>query len=157
VKVEIDQSGKIEETNKDTILAFSNKIKGAVEIKRKAKRQLLEIFRRSGQPKLFVYRTFAAGIFLLLEPYLKEIASIAIDVEWTGKERLICDIFFEFWQKSGARNKPEIVFQHLGKNSPAHILARESYRNKNRRKNLRKLSLQQICRLAVKNDRGLVE
>lgn len=165
MKIEIDQSGKIEETNKNTILAFSNGEKNVIVITANIKRQLQEIFRRQGQPKLFIYRTFTAGIFLLVKPYLGKITDITIDIEWTGKERLISDIFSEFIQKNNLPEKPILHFQLLGKESKAHILAWNIYKalvrksKKMQKPKIRKLTFKQLFSLAlkfpIKKDRGL--
>lgn len=127
MKIEIDQSGKIEETNKNTIIAFSNGSHATVLISSNTKRQLLKIFRNQGEPKIFIYRVFTAGVFLLIKPYLSSITTIIIDIEWFGKERLISDIFFEFMHKNKLLQKPDIYFRSIGKDSPAHILALKTY------------------------------
>jgi len=161
MKVEIDQSGKIEETNKNTILAFSNGKNDVVVIKSKTKRQLLEMFRRIGQPKLFIYRTFTAGIFLLVEPYLPFLTTISIDTEWLGKDRLISDIFSEFLQKKKVLYKPTITFCFVGKNSPAHILAWSTYKSfsqkKPHKRKIRALSLEKLASLALKSPQKKTE
>jgi len=46
MKIEIDQSGKIEETNVDTVIALSNGVKFSVRIHRRTKRRLQEEFRK---------------------------------------------------------------------------------------------------------------
>jgi len=154
MKVEIDQSGKIEETNKNTVLAFSNGKHGVVLIRSKTKRQLLEMFRRIGKPKLFIYRTFTAGIFLLVEPYITSLSTIAIDTEWLGKDRLISDIFSEFVQKRKVLHKPNITFCFVGKNSPVHILAWITYKSlvqkKPLKRKIRTLSMEKLASLALK-------
>ncbi|MCG2700747.1 hypothetical protein L6267_01100 [Candidatus Parcubacteria bacterium] len=68
MKIEIDQSGKIENTGKDTIIAFSNGSFGSISISAKDKREIQRIFRKIGKPRVFVYRVFAVLIFLLINP-----------------------------------------------------------------------------------------
>jgi len=48
---EIDQSGKIEDTSKDTVLCISNGYYLSVKLKAKTKRQLQKIFRKNGQTR----------------------------------------------------------------------------------------------------------
>jgi len=81
MKVQIDQSWKIENTNKDTILAFANSKTHAIRIPAKVKKDIQTQFRLVGMPKLFIYRTFRAGVFLLVKDYLDEITDIVITFE----------------------------------------------------------------------------
>ena len=71
--IEIDQSGKIENTSKNTVIAFSNEIFGSILVKAKDKREIQKIFRKIGKPRIFVYRLFAILIFLLIKNHLKKI------------------------------------------------------------------------------------
>lgn len=119
MRVEIDQSGKIEDTSKDTILAFSNKIWSAIVIPAKVKRQIQEIFRRQGKPKIFVFRTFAAGIILLIKNYQKQITDVQIDTEYPGNEAVIKDIVVQMLREQGIP-EPNIYFGRIGKKSMAH-------------------------------------
>ncbi len=61
----IDQSGKIEQTNKNTILCFSNNIHDTIIIKARSKRQLQEIFRRNGQIRNYILFTFSEVFYLI--------------------------------------------------------------------------------------------
>jgi len=54
MRVEIDQSGKIEDKSKVTIIAFSDGVSFSVKIPGRVKRQLQEEFRRRGEPQLFI-------------------------------------------------------------------------------------------------------
>jgi len=63
MKIEIDQSGKIEDTSKNTIIAFSNGKFKSIFISAREKRELQKFFRRIGKPRIFVYRVFAILIF----------------------------------------------------------------------------------------------
>jgi len=120
MKVEIDQSGRIEETNRDTIIAFSNEKQFSVQIPAKVKRQLLEAFRRWGKPKTFKYRTFALGVSILLQKsgISAKNLSLIIDNEYPGHENSIKDII-----RSKFDPKIEIDFESIGKKSKAHYAA----------------------------------
>ena len=161
MRIQIDQSGKIEETNKNTILAYSNGKNDVVLIKSATKRQLLDKFRRIGQPKLFIYRTFAAGLYLLLKPNISELNSISIDTEWLGKNRLIKDIFSEILQKQKVKSKPDIYFVFVGKSSPAHVLAWNTYKSvkqkKKRKFKIRTLDFTSLALLALKSPQKKTE
>jgi|SRR3990167_130932 len=113
----IDQSGKIEQTNKDTILCISNDGWDAVTIKANIKRQTQEIFRRHGQTRNFVLFTFSAGLAILIKRNLKN-THIIIDREYYGKEPVIKEIVLEILQRS--KKIPEIRFEFIGKKPLAH-------------------------------------
>ncbi|HLF18836.1 MAG TPA: hypothetical protein VI749_08100 [Candidatus Omnitrophota bacterium] len=114
---QIDQSGKIEATSKNTILCLSNDEWIAVKIEAKAKRQLQEIFRRNGQPRNFVLFTFSAGLAILLDR-TKHISRIMVDQEYYGKEAVIKNIVLKMLKH---REGPlEINFGNIGKKALAH-------------------------------------
>ena len=58
MKIEIDQSGKIENTSRLTILAYSNKTSKSILITAKDKKTIQSLFRRINQPKIFIYKLF---------------------------------------------------------------------------------------------------
>jgi len=120
--LEIDQSGKIEQTNKNTILCLSNKKWYALFIPARVKRQIQEIFRRNGQVRNFVLFTFCAGLALLLKE-VKPKAKVIIDEEYYGKGAIIKNILQELLSKM--KHLPIIEFRRIGKRSSAHILAKE--------------------------------
>lgn len=131
VSRQIDQSGKIEQTNKDTVLCFSNDTWFSVLIKARTKRQIQEIFRRNGQIRNYVLFTFSAGISILIRSATSPIPTkntsttvtkIVIDLEYSGKDSVIKEIITEI-QKSG-KKLPEIEFGHVGKESKAHFRAK---------------------------------
>lgn len=151
MKIEIDQSWKIEKTNKATVLAFSNKKSFALKIPSKIKRQLQEMFRRQGQPTLFVYRTFAAGIFLLIKDHLKKITYIVIDIEYPGKEPLIKEILLELLRKYKLK-EPEIAFKRIGEKPKVHYAAHNVFTGKKKADKI--VSFEELRELVIKKDRG---
>jgi len=67
MRIEIDQSWKIERTNKDTIIAFSNEEKGSLKITAEVKRSaFVYLEEKFGRTKLNVFRIFAAAVVLLI-------------------------------------------------------------------------------------------
>lgn len=133
MKIEIDQSGRIEETNRDTVIAFSNEKQFSIRIPARIKRQLLEVFRRRGKPKLFKYKVFALGIAILLRrsKISPKNLSLVIDDEYPGHEGTITDII---WSRFDP--EVEINFRSISKNSPAHEMAYYTYK-KERKENVR--------------------
>lgn len=115
---QIDQSGKIEQTNKDTVLCLANDEWDAVTIKARIKRQLQEIFRRNGQPKNYVLFVFCAGLSLLIERNINK-PMIVIDREYFGKEGVIKEILIEMLKDN--KSIPEISFGNIGRRVQAHL------------------------------------
>jgi hypothetical protein len=128
--VQVDQSGKIEDTRVQTVLAFSNQISYAILIPAPVKRKCVQILRRQ-YPKAFYLRLFSASLFLLLKDYLDRLNLITIDIEYMGKEETIKGILLDLIRKTHpGYPKDTIIFQRVGKRSPAHKKAIETYRGK---------------------------
>lgn len=122
--IEIDQSGKIENTSKNTVIAFSNDIFGSILISAKDKRELQKIFRKIGKPKMFIYKLFAILIFLLIEKYLYQIKQIVIDEEYSGQFSLIKNLLLqEIRKKQPNFLTDNINIRRIGKKSKAHYVA----------------------------------
>lgn len=147
MKFDVDQSGKIEKTNKNTILAFSNDIQYSVCIPGKVKRQLKEAFRKQGRVRVFIYRTFAAGIVLLIKDHLRKIDLLNIDREYPGHEKLIEDMILEMLKKL-RRKQPQINFRQIGKRAKAHYIAYGTAIQK--RKPSKIITLKEIVDLVLK-------
>ncbi len=109
---EIDQSGKIEKTSKDTILCLSNGKWDAVIIKAKTKRQIQEIFRRNGQIRNYILFTFSTILSILLRRN-KELGQVMVDTEYFGKDAIIKNIVLEIL--SDITQIPDIHFGFVGK------------------------------------------
>lgn len=124
--IEIDQSGRIEETQRNTVIALAGKnFSFSALFKRTIKRKIKKIFQLQGKPKLFAIRTFACVLVLLIKKTKIKPQLLIIDVEYPGHEQTIKDII---WQYLGY--KPEIKFKKIGKNSPAHKKAYFTYKRK---------------------------
>ncbi len=115
---QIDQSVRIEETNKDTIIGLADeKSLFTVCISAKIKRSIQEKFRRNGQPKQFMICVFTAGILIAIKKSNLSIHHILIDIEYPGYESKI-QLYIE-------KILPNISvhFSAIGKKSPAHFAA----------------------------------
>lgn len=124
MKIEIDQSNKIEQTNKDSVVSFSNNIFGCVLIRAKDKREIEKVFQRTGKPKIFVYKLFAILIFILIKEHLRKIDEIVIDKEYPGKDNLIKSFLMREIKKVRPDFLPQaIIFKQIGKKSRAHFVA----------------------------------
>ena len=121
---QIDQSGKIEDTSKDTVLALAGKnIVYSIRILAKSKRQLQIFFADRKEPKLFVYKTFSVGVFILLNAYNMNISSAIIDREYIGHEQLLSTMINKLLHRFDIGSRIKVSFGTIGKKSPAHILA----------------------------------
>lgn len=130
MNIEIDQSGKIEETHRDAILAFSNGKSKMISISARTKRKLQDVFRQIGRPKDFIISTFTIAIFLLIKDDLKQINQIVIDIEYPGYEKLITKILDKIFLDHKVNNQPDILFSLVGRESRSHIKAITVFRKK---------------------------
>lgn len=128
VIIEIDQSGKVEETAKDTVVAFANEIKKSIRLPKREKRKLQKFFREIGRPRMFSYQVFVTLIFLLIRSYVARLDRIVIDVEYPGQEQLLRNLLAEKIRVIYPDfDRRIIVFQQIGKGSPAHDHAWATY------------------------------
>lgn len=127
--IEIDQSGKVEETAKDTVVAFANGIVKSIKLPRREKRKLQKFFRDIGKGKFFVPKVFSVLIFVLIRPYIPKLERIIIDEEYSGYEHLIRNLICELVRiKNPKFESDRIVFKQIGKKSPAHHVAYRTFR-----------------------------
>jgi len=150
---QIDQSGKIEQTNKDTVIAYSNSTKRAVLIPRKLKRLVQEVFRLHGFTRLFIYYLFSVGIYYLLKDLKKE-SEVIIDTEYPGREKLIGGLVNSLLEKNfkAAHN---ISFARIGNTPPAHYADKDVFDKK--KKPDQTLTLEDIIKAIKKTDGRLKE
>ncbi len=128
--VEVDQSGKIEDTRVDTVLAFSDGMNYAILIPAKVKRIVTEQLRGRDKTKRGItLLLFSACLFLLLRDHLKQIERVTIDVEYLGKDADIRgNLLYHIYRHGLMLHKDQIAFRPLGKRSPAHTRALAIYR-----------------------------
>ncbi len=145
---QIDQSGKIEQTEKDTVIAYANDGQRAILIPRKLKRRVQESFRLHGMTSVFIYFLFSVGITYLLYE-LEEIQHITIDEEYSGKEdliqRMVRSLLKEF-------DKPlhDIRFARIGNTPRVHYAAKDVFDKK--RKPDRILTMEDVIEALKKTD-----
>ncbi len=119
---QIDQSGKIEQTERNTVIACINSHQITIFLRKSEKRKLQQIFISLEMKKFFPYLTFAALLALLIKK-LKPKTKIIIDKEYFGHEKLIEDKVKIYLEQLGEKSLPQIEFGHVGKLSKAHNLA----------------------------------
>jgi len=119
---QIDQSGKIEQTSKNTVIACTNGTNTTILLKKSEKRRLQKDFKDMGVPKLFIPLTFAVLIALLINR-VKPTHKVIVDREYTGYEKFIGEKIADYLNHLGMKNQPNVLFSHVGKLSRAHKLA----------------------------------
>ncbi len=124
-EVEIDQSGKVERTQTDTVLALADGQAYAIRIPATVKRAALARLRQKGKSATVSYlRLFAAGLYLLVAGRLSSLERMVIDTEYTGQDANIRGMLLRLVRRAEADYPAErIVFRQVGKDSPAHALA----------------------------------
>jgi len=129
MKIYIDQSGKIETTNRFTVIAYANGRNKAITISSIEKRKLQQTFRSAGKPEMFIFKTFAILMYLLIKDDLQKITCIVIDREYFGRESLIKKYLIELIRHGGDTfDANDIHFTEIGKKSSAHNAAISVFR-----------------------------
>jgi hypothetical protein len=132
VKVEIDQSGRVEWTQKPTVLALANGTHFSVLISAKEKRILLMNLEQNKQGRSKTMQrvlVFATLLFILLKEHIDKLDQIVIDDEYQGHAPTIKEHVLNLFRRHKKRIDPQIVvFQRIGKHSPAHDLAISVFR-----------------------------
>jgi len=123
--IEVDQSVKIEDTRRDSILAFSDHLSGAIRVPARVKRECLHILRERGQRgRANIIQIFAIALFVLLRQHLSRIDRVIVDSEYPGHQADIKAAFMRLVYKSGATfDADRLTFHAIGKKSRAHFLA----------------------------------
>lgn len=122
MKYQIDQSGKIEQTERHTVVACTNGSKASIFLNRKEKRILQKMFKQLQNQKFFPYLTFAALIAIVIKE-IKPKYKIIVDKEYEGHENLISERVNIYLEQLGYKAKYHLVFGHVGKTSNAHNYA----------------------------------
>lgn len=124
MRYEIDQSGKIEDTARNSVLAYSNSHAGAIILISKDKRRLQERFRRCGIPRLYVDYVFSSLLVLLIKPLVQnDVRKFIVDIEYPGHTTII--------GKHVQKLVPiTIEWKLIGKGSKAHDVAYKALKKK---------------------------
>ena len=94
MRIEIDQSGKIEQTERHTVLCLSNDKNYSIFISRKVKRKIQRFFRENNQIRNFIIFTHSAGLSILLRR-VKPLTKVIIDQEYKDKNAVIKNLIHE--------------------------------------------------------------
>lgn len=144
MQYEIDQSGKIEQTDKDTILVIANGKKVALFLSKSDKRKLELKFRSKRIFHHWKYSVFAVLLAILFTKTSPD-SGILVDREYFGHEDLIEELLGRYLKRLGYVRRVYYVFGLVGKLSPAHTFAARVARRKTRY--TYKVSLEEIEKL----------
>lgn len=148
MKVEVDQSGKIEHLDTPTIVALANDDQKVLIIKPSVKRRLMPQLYRSLIPKHDLFSLLFALVVSFLIDEAHRNATIIIDEEYTGKNRLIAEALTKIlFRRFGKKWRGSIRFANIGKHSSAHRLAWELHRKKQKQSPLRHLTERDILKI----------
>lgn len=119
--IEVDMSGKTEQTDMDTVVAFSNNHQYAILLPKGLKRKLINKYRREKQ--IFL-KLFVISVYYALKDYLHQVGLIIIDNEYEGKQNYIKSLLLDFIRKDYKDfDKNRIRIGHITKKSKAHEAA----------------------------------
>ena len=126
MRIEIDQSGKIEQTDLDTVIAFRNHEQYSILLKKRIKAEILNEYRNKYRD--IHYRLFAILVFYCIRNYIHKIQLIIIDIEYENKDAEIKNHLLRFIYKEYMNfDKKLIIFSRITKKSEAHRIAYQTF------------------------------
>ncbi len=127
MKYQIDQSIKIENTNKTTYVCLANGQILVSSISSKDKKELKLYFREL--EKLLIFKLFTFSVLCVRIIIQAKAESVTIDTEYSGHERQIKSFIFQMFKMENFK-EPIISFSQIGKKSPAHKGAYAAFKGK---------------------------
>lgn len=132
MKIEIDQSGKIEFTSVETVIGDS--LGNFVFMKAKTKRLIQNLFREAKKPRKFIIETFVFLVAKLIQISFSKKNIYILDIEYPGKQKEIIKSLILICHKLQAQiNLSQIRFSLIGKKSKAHSTAYLQFKKKNKK------------------------
>ena len=126
--IEVDQSGKIEQLNKDSYIAFSDGEQYCVKLPKKIKQEISLTYK--SRTKQLVQKLFSICLFCCLKNHIRNKELVMIDIEYPGWEGFIKRELINLIRNQDADfDKNIIKFGVITKKSNAHKLALRTYRN----------------------------
>src|SRR3990167_4722343 len=150
MRIEIDQSGKIENTNRPTVVAFCNSKQGAVIVLSREKKLIQKFFRQINKPRLFAYLGFTALVYLLVKDHIRNRDQIIIDREYPGFEKFIKHKLKEIINENKKIKDIDVSISQIGKKSQAHIIAYDGLVQRSKVK-IKKVFARDVIRIVKKN------
>ncbi len=124
---EVDQSIKMNDLARDTVLAIANGISYTIVVPAAVKRTVMQHLREAGKSRTHaVVFAFAVALYLLLKNVIHMVDQICVDVEYMGHEAEIKNALVTYLRRDNPHfDSTRILFQHIGKKSSAHHCAIE--------------------------------
>ncbi len=129
--IEIDQSGKIEQMNKDTYIALSNHEQYCIKFPKKLKQEI--VYKYKTKVKQIIQKLFAICLYYCLKDYLTKKELMIIDLEYPGWEADIKSNLIPLLRsKYKDFDKKTIKFGAIGRDSTSHKIAKSSFKGKDK-------------------------
>jgi hypothetical protein len=127
MRIEVDQSGKVEDIGRRTVVASAdiNNNTKSVLISARTKRKIQELFRTTGRSRVYVYKIFSILLFYLTKN-VKKSDLIVVDLEYPGKNKIILDMLIDIRQKYKLPNL-NVRFARIGNKPKAHYAAKNVF------------------------------
>ncbi len=125
--IEIDQSEKIEQLNKDTYIAFSNHEQYCVKLPKDVKQEIVYEYRT--KVRQLIQKLFSICVFCCIRDYLERKELITLDLEYAGWQDFIKRELFSLIKSTHKNFDNKIIrFGSITKDSKAHKLALRTFR-----------------------------
>lgn len=129
MKVEIDQSGKIEYTSVSTVVADS--LGNTVLVKSTTKQYILQLYRSQNKPRLYIFHLFSLLLAILIQSSFHARQIYVIDKEYQGHEEVIAGLVIKYARILGfSLGRNQLKFALVGKKSLSHEFANKRFRRK---------------------------
>lgn len=122
---QIDQSIKIEKTNKTSYVCLANGEILVSSISARDKKELKLYFREL--EKLLIFKLFTFSVLCAKIIIQAKVGSVIIDTEYSGHERQIKSFILQIFKMEGFE-EPIVSFAQVGKKSSAHKGAYEAFK-----------------------------
>lgn len=155
MQVEVDQSGKIENTKHATVVSLAGKgYQIALRLKAKDKRLLILSLRKNLQkPQRFYLNSFCALVALAVAKSGSiGVTTLNIDKEYFGKDSVVALVVRRYCRVLGGDTSFDINSINIGKKSPAHKKALAVFRGKD--KDFVAVSVGEVLRLVLQKKKS---
>ncbi|MCB0232375.1 MAG: hypothetical protein KDI07_17250 [Anaerolineae bacterium] len=124
MKIEVDQSGRIEMAG-DTVIAAADGFVVTVRVRAEVKMTVRDALKQRGvKTRMIMIRMFVGGIVMALQDNLRTIDSLTIDEEYIGYEAEIKSLLIDRLRSLDLQLDPHLItVARVGKKSPAHHAA----------------------------------
>lgn len=147
MQIEIDQSGKVEATSMNIVVA--DLLGNSILIRSKDKREIQAIYREIGKPRIYVFELFSLLVASIIKHTFAKQNQYIIDIEYFSKNDYLRSLILKYLGRFKVKAEPDqINFARIGKKSNAHTYA---YKRLRGRKPLegKTLNIDQILRIIL--------